>query len=67
MKARDLREQTDEELAQSLAETREEYNGMKVKGPLGEAGANPVKARLLRRQTARIKTVLRERELKSHG
>ena len=67
MKARDLREQSDHELAEALVETQNEYDNIKVKGALGEAGDSPVKARILRRNAARIKTVIRERELKSHG
>lgn len=67
MKARDLREQSDHELAEAMAETRNEYDNIKVKGALGDAGENPVKARILRRNAARIKTIMRERELKSHG
>ncbi len=67
MKARDLREQSDHELAEAMAETRNEYDNIKVKGALGDEGANFVKARILRRNAARIKTIIRERELKSHG
>jgi large subunit ribosomal protein L29 len=66
MKAVNLREQTDEELRQLGRDTEKELHELRVKRSVAEAAEPPMRLRLLRRDLARIKTVLREREL-SHG
>ncbi len=64
MKAADLREQTVEELHEAYDETRQALFNMQVRKDVdGDAGEQPLKARMLRRDAARIKTVIREREL----
>ena len=64
MKAADLREQTVEELHEAYDETRQALFNMQVRKDVdGDAGEQPLKARMLRREAARIKTVIREREL----
>ncbi len=64
MKATDLREQTVEELHEAYDETRQALFNMQVRKDVdGDAGEQPLKARALRRDVARIKTVIREREL----
>lgn len=64
MKAADLREQTAEELREAYDETCQELFNMRVRKDVdGDAGEQPLKARMLRRDVARIKTVLKEREL----
>jgi len=64
MKAADLREQTVEELQEAYDETRQALFNMQVRKDVdGDAGEQPLKARALRRDIARIKTVLKEREL----
>ncbi len=64
MKATDLREQTVEELQEAYDETRQALFNMQVRKDVdGDAGEQPLKARALRRDIARIKTVLKEREL----
>jgi large subunit ribosomal protein L29 len=64
MKATDLREQTAEELLEAYDETRQALFEMQVRKDVdGDAAVQPLKARALRRDVARIKTVLREREL----
>jgi large subunit ribosomal protein L29 len=64
MKATDLREQTVDELHEAYDETRQALFNMQVRKDVdGDAGEQPLKARALRRDVARIKTVMREREL----
>jgi large subunit ribosomal protein L29 len=64
MKAGKLREQTTEELVQALREQRDGLFRLRaMKGAGGEA-ESPIHKRTRRRDSARILTVLRERELK---
>jgi large subunit ribosomal protein L29 len=67
MKATNLREQTDEELQHELHEAETQLAETRVKQGFGEGSAHPIRMRGLRRDIARIKTVLRERESKDHG
>jgi|BEDMetMinimDraft_2_1075160.scaffolds.fasta_scaffold57273_2 large subunit ribosomal protein L29 len=62
MKARELREKTEAELHQQLREIQEELFNLRFQQAAGQL-SNPMRIRLLRRDVARIKTVLREREL----
>ena len=62
MKARELREKSSEELAENLTEARKRlFFQMKMQRVSGE-GVKPHEVRLLRRDIARMKTILRERE-----
>lgn len=61
MKARDLRELSPEELGQQYEETRQELFNLQMQKSTGQL-ENPARVRLLRRDVARLKTVLRERE-----
>ncbi len=62
MKARELREKSSEELAENLNEARKRlFFQMKMQRVSGE-GVKPHEVRLLRRDIARMKTILRERE-----
>jgi ribosomal protein L29 len=64
MKAKELRELTDEELREMYDERRLALFEKRVRKDLeGDAAQNPVGARSLRRELARINTVLKEREL----
>jgi len=67
MKARGLREQTDEEIAQALRETSKALFDLKVKRTTSEASEQPLKRRTLRRDIARIKTVMSERKAEGNG
>lgn len=67
MKALHLREQTDEELAEVRAQTARELFMAKLKHSAGDSSEQPLRIRSLRRDLARIKTVIRERELKQNG
>ena len=62
MKASALREQTEDELRQLLVDTQRDLFEMRMHLGTAEGGEQPVRMRLLRREIARIKTVMRERE-----
>jgi large subunit ribosomal protein L29 len=64
MKTTELREQSDEELESKLAELIEERFRLGFRSAT-EAIENPMRFRALRRDIARIRTVLRERETAS--
>lgn len=62
MKASKLRELSGAELEQNLNETMQKLLQLKFKNASGQL-KNPLEIRLLRRDIARIRTVLAEREL----
>lgn len=62
MKAKELRDRTGEELAQSLDEASQELFNLRFQVTTGQV-TDVHRAREVRRNIARIKTVLREREL----
>ena len=67
MKASKLREQASEELVQALRDQRDGLFRLRaMKGAGGEA-ESPIHKRTRRRETARILTVIRERELTDGG
>ena len=61
MKAPALREQTDEELLQTLSETKQRLFDLRVKKSMGDASEQPLLIRHVRRDVARVKTVIKER------
>jgi large subunit ribosomal protein L29 len=61
MKARDLHDLSDEELAQKLADTRQELFNLRFQSATG-ALENPARIKLAKREIARILTVRHERE-----
>ncbi len=63
MKAKTIREETSEELRVRLANARRELLELQVKESARNAGRAPIRTRLLRRDIARMLTVLREREI----
>ncbi|MBI4557248.1 MAG: 50S ribosomal protein L29 [Candidatus Hydrogenedentes bacterium] len=66
MKARDLRELTDDELRQRMRERAEALNAFRMQMVTG-AVDNVRGARNARRDIARIKTILHQRELTAAG
>jgi large subunit ribosomal protein L29 len=66
MKATELREQSDDELQSKLAELVEERFRLRFRSAT-EAIENPMRFRALRRDIARIRTVLRERAGQTQG
>ena len=61
MKASKIREETNEEIRVRLDAARAELLDLRVKEAARNAGRMPVKVRNLRRDIARMKTVLHER------
>jgi large subunit ribosomal protein L29 len=61
MKARLLRDMTDEELTHKLADTRQELFNLRFQAATG-ALENSARLRLAKREIARILTIQRERE-----
>ena len=64
MKARQLRDLTNDELEHKLAETRQELFNLRFQLSMGVA-KNPSRVQQAKRDLARAKTVQRERQLKS--
>lgn len=62
MKAKKLRDQNVEELRQLCVETGKQLFDLRTKAAMGEGGEQPLKIRTLRRELARIKTVIKEQE-----
>jgi len=67
MKVAKLREHTDDELRQLMDETAQQVFELKAKKGAGDSGEHPLRVRLVRRDLARIKTIIRERERKRNG
>ncbi|MCM8900379.1 50S ribosomal protein L29 [Caldicoprobacter algeriensis] len=64
MKASKWREMTNEELNQKLNELKSELFNLRFQLATGQL-ENPMRIREVKRDIARIKTILRERELKA--
>jgi large subunit ribosomal protein L29 len=60
MRARDLHQMTDEELTAKLAELVEEQSRLRFRSAT-EAVENPLRFRTMRRDIARLRTILRAR------
>ena len=63
MKTKQIREKTPEELAAQVKEARAQILQARIKKDAASAGGNPLKVRTLRRDVARMLTIVREREL----
>ena len=64
MKARSLRDLTDEDLVKKLAETRQELFNLRFQSATG-ALENTARMRMAKREIARILTIRTERETKA--
>ncbi len=62
LKARKIREKNDEELRQLVRDLGEDYFKLRFQHATGQM-ENPSKLRWIRKDIARVKTVLREREM----
>ena len=60
MKMPKLREMTDEELRQRMTDTREELFNLRIQRSTGRI-ERPVRMRFLRRDTARVLTLMKQR------
>ncbi|MEX2295326.1 MAG: 50S ribosomal protein L29 [Gemmatimonadota bacterium] len=64
MSATDIREMTDEQIRERVAELREELFRLRFRGKMMQL-ENAQLPRQVRREIARMKTILRERELRA--
>lgn len=64
LKGKEIRELSDEELAQKIADTRQALTNLRFQHALGQLD-NTAQIRLLRRELARLLTIHRERQLKA--
>ena len=62
MKMEEMREMTDEELHNRLEELRIELFNLRFQSITGQLG-NPKRIKMVKKDIARVKTILREREL----
>ncbi len=62
MTAEDVREMSDDQIAERMLELREELFRLRFRGSMMEL-ENPQLPKQIRREIARMKTILREREL----
>jgi large subunit ribosomal protein L29 len=65
MKAADIRDLSDDEIVDQIAQAKEELFRLRFRGATQEL-ESPALIKALRRDIARMKTILREREL-THG
>jgi large subunit ribosomal protein L29 len=66
MTAEDIREMTEEQILERMGELREELFRLRFRGALMQL-ENPHLPRQIRREIARMKTILRERELRAEN
>lgn len=64
MKSKELHEMTNEELNTKLGELKQELFNLRFRHASGQL-ENPVSIRICKRDIARVKTILRERELRA--
>ena len=64
MKAKEIRDLTNEEITKKIEEYKEELFNLRFNQATGNL-ENPARIRELRKLVARMKTILRERELES--
>ena len=62
MKVKELRELTDAELSKKLNDNKDELFKLRFQMATGQLD-NPIKLQEVRRKIARVKTIIREREL----
>ncbi len=62
MKVKEMRDLTDAELRKKLADSKDELFRLRFQNATGQLD-NPMKIQDVRRRIARLKTVIREREL----
>ncbi len=66
MKASEIRELSRDEMHLKIIELKEEYFNLRFQHSIGQL-ENPQKLRQTRRDIARIKTIVRESEIKGRG
>ncbi len=63
MKAKDIRDLTTEEIQSKLKDSKAELFNLRFQSTIGQLD-NPMKLKEVKRDIARMKTIIRERELK---
>ncbi|MGB9591674.1 MAG: 50S ribosomal protein L29 [Candidatus Kryptoniota bacterium] len=63
LKPHEIRPLSDKEILQRIKENEEALDKIRFQKAVGGEVKNPVQARFLRKEIARMKTILREREL----
>ncbi len=66
MKIKQIRENSPEEIRAQIKEAERDMLGMKVRKAAADGSTQPLKIRMLRRDVARMQTVIREREIKNN-
>ncbi len=66
MKIKQLRDNSSDELRAQIQEAEKEMLGIKVKKAGADGSTQPLKIRTIRRDVARMHTVIREREIKKN-
>lgn len=66
MKIKQVRETSTEDLKAQILEAKKQILVMKVKKTASDVAKQPLKQRTLRRDVARMQTVIRERELQEN-
>ncbi|MEX0892666.1 MAG: 50S ribosomal protein L29 [Gemmatimonadota bacterium] len=66
MNATDIREMTDAEIQERIEESKEELFRLRYRSATQQL-ENPLLLRILRRDVARMRTILREREMTNNG
>ncbi|MFN3821801.1 MAG: 50S ribosomal protein L29 [bacterium] len=64
MKAKEIRELTDEDLTQKIADTRQALTNLRFQHALGQL-ENTAQIQIQRRELARLLTIQRERQLRA--
>ena len=67
MKVAQIRELTEEELRQMNEETQKRIDLIRAKEGIGEVAEHPLEIRRLKRELARVKTIMQERRLAQNG
>ncbi len=67
LKAIALREQTEAEIRELARETQRRILELRIHKGGGEGADSPIRKRTLRRELARIKTVMRQRGIRENG
>lgn len=62
MKAKEIRELTDDELGRKLADLKQELFNLRFQAATGQLD-NPMRMKAVKKDIARVKTIMREREL----
>ncbi len=66
MKVKEIREMTTDKLVERIKELKEELFNLRFQSAANKL-ENPMRSRIVKKEIARIKTILREREIKGEN